>query len=475
MDENDESLASRVERLESDMRDLKRWARDVHVWTWGLPEELAPADQSGDAGQHGAAALAAAPAGARPMATASRAADPESEVRLVGTWFARLGALALLLGAGFAFSYAVERGLIGPAARVAIGVLAGLAMLVAGEVSRRRDWPGLAQAVSAGGLGVLTLAVWAAYSLYGLVLPVTAFASFAVITAGGVAIAIRHDSQPLAALTVIGGFLNPFLADGLEIPSGMLTYILILDAGVLVLGLRRRWRGLEWLAFTGTWLTVSTVAIDGGFEAVVGASPAPWSLRGFAMLFWALFTIHLFAAELSARRPTRGGDQVLALANGIALLAVMMELLSVSDEPWRAAFTLGMAFVHGVLGVLSTLAGRRPLAMAMYGAAVMFVTVLIPMELQGRWVAAAWAVEAVVLIVLSRGAEGARGRLVGAGLLGVSLFTSVAVHFRFGDAYRPERLIVSPESFILVIQVAALYAAAWLLLREQDGRPMAGL
>src|SRR5438105_3229243 len=46
-----------------------------------------------------------------------RAPGSESEdveERVVGTWFARIGAMALVGGAGSAFAYAVQRGWIGP-------------------------------------------------------------------------------------------------------------------------------------------------------------------------------------------------------------------------------------------------------------------------------------------------------------------------------------------------------------------------
>src|SRR6266540_703296 len=42
---------------------------------------------------------------------------PELEAAMVGTWLARIGALAVLTGAGFVFAYAVQWELIRPAAR----------------------------------------------------------------------------------------------------------------------------------------------------------------------------------------------------------------------------------------------------------------------------------------------------------------------------------------------------------------------
>jgi uncharacterized membrane protein len=104
---------------------------------------------------------------APPPISVPRRAQPEeaTEASLVGTWFARLGALAVLLGAGFGFKYAIDRGLIGPAARVSLGIAVGLAFIGWGEWARRRDWPGYAQALSGGGLGLLYLSIWAGLHL----------------------------------------------------------------------------------------------------------------------------------------------------------------------------------------------------------------------------------------------------------------------------------------------------------------------
>ena len=87
----------------------------------------------------------------------------------IGTWFPRLGALAVLIGAGFGFKYAIDQGWIGPGLRVVLGIVAGLALVAGGEVTRKCGWHPYAQAVAGGGVALVYLSVWAAFHLYGLV------------------------------------------------------------------------------------------------------------------------------------------------------------------------------------------------------------------------------------------------------------------------------------------------------------------
>lgn len=461
-------LAERVERLEEELSELKTWARDFSAWSTGAPGQGPSQPPPIDTGvSTDEAAVTTKPEAEEttlpPSADAQwLARNQESEVRLVGTWFARVGALVLLLGVALAFVYAVEQNLIGPRVRVTIGLVAGILVLVAGELTRRREWSGPAQALSAGGLGILYLSVWASYQLYGLLLLTAAFLLIGVITIAGVIVAIRHDSQALAFLALIGGFLNPLLLDDWTSVAPTFGYLIVLDAGVLALGVVRRWRLLEWLALTGSWFFV-------GIQTTIfgGGQFSPFSFRFFATLFWALFLAHSFAAELSARRETQPGDQGFAVSNALAYFSVSMVLLEVGEEPWRTEFTLGLAAIYGVLGFVARRLNRAALSLALFGAAVVFVTILIPIAFRGPWIATAWAVQGVMVIWFGR-RQGLRlAQRGGVALLSLSLMSSLAL---LGENYLPARLLISAESFALLVQIAALYLVAWMFSGSERDR-----
>ncbi len=73
-----------------------------------------------------------------PSAPATRGVDLESII--AGRWLNRVGIVALLLAVAFFLKYAFDNDWIGPAGRVAIGLLFGAALLVFSQILIRRGY-----------------------------------------------------------------------------------------------------------------------------------------------------------------------------------------------------------------------------------------------------------------------------------------------------------------------------------------------
>src|SRR5437588_10548044 len=74
------------------------------------------------------------------------------EANIIGTWLARIGALMILVGAGFGFKYGVDRGIIGPGLRVIIGFAASALLVGWIEHARGNGRVVFGQPVGAGGV-----------------------------------------------------------------------------------------------------------------------------------------------------------------------------------------------------------------------------------------------------------------------------------------------------------------------------------
>ena len=186
-------------------------------------------------------------------------AEPGFEERLGTRWVVWIGGLALALGGFFLVRYSIEAGLIGPRVRVMLGGLFALALLAAGEWTRRKESisdivalpvANIPAILTAAGTAVAFATVYAAYALYGFLAPASAFILLGLVAFGTLAAALLHGPA-LAGLGVVGAFVTPILVSS-EQPEYWVLYIYLADvtAASLVLARIRLWR----------WLAVTTIA-----------------------------------------------------------------------------------------------------------------------------------------------------------------------------------------------------------------------
>ena len=166
-----------------------------------------------------------------------------------------VGAIVLVLGVAFFLKYAFDNEWITESMRVALGVLAGAGLIVAGQRSTSAATRAYGQIVTGGGLAVLFLAIYAAFSFYGLIGQTTTFALLVMVTAGAAALADRQRALGLALMAVGGGFATPFLVGGgVDAQLTLFTYDALLVVGTLYLANRQGWPSLNALSFLFTVL-----------------------------------------------------------------------------------------------------------------------------------------------------------------------------------------------------------------------------
>src|SRR5206468_6873679 len=138
----------------------------------------------------------------------------------VGTrWVVWIGGLTLALGGFFMVRYSIDAGLLGPGVRVLLGGAFALALLAAGEWTRRKESISAIEALpianipailTAAGTAVAFATVYAAYALYDFLAPATAFVLLGLVALGTLAAALLHGPA-LAGLGIVGAFVTPIL------------------------------------------------------------------------------------------------------------------------------------------------------------------------------------------------------------------------------------------------------------------------
>lgn len=263
----------------------------------------------------------------------------EWEAFVGGKLLNRIGALALILGVGFFLKYAFDNEWISETVRVLIGASAGLACLAAARRTRAKGLPVFAQGLVGSGVAILYLSVYASFNYYHLVPQWVAVVLMSVVTALTFAHGASYDSLAVGLLGWAGGFLTPFLlATGTPNETGLFTYIVLLDAAIAALALRKAgWAVLAPLAMAATWLT---------WYAWYWEYYAPsklWPAFPFAAAFWLLF----HAADLAMRGGTSGWwPRVRHLMPGLnagLFYYALYDILEAGHHEWTAPATLALA------------------------------------------------------------------------------------------------------------------------------------
>jgi hypothetical protein len=166
-----------------------------------------------------------------------------------------VGGLAAFLAVAFFVKYSFDNNLISPEVRMALGFIAGLGLLVGGVVMSRKEYAVLAHTLCGTGVVILYAVTFACRSIYHFEFfgMIPTFLLMVLITTTAFFLAVRLNAMVVAILGMLGGFLTPWLlSTGVDNPFGLFGYIAILDAGLILVALHRRWLFLVTLAAAGT-------------------------------------------------------------------------------------------------------------------------------------------------------------------------------------------------------------------------------
>ncbi len=371
-----------------------------------VPQKLDEADASGRKLDTPAVAARASvdvgvPAATKKIVTGN---EPSTlEEILAGKWLTWVGALAVIIGAGFGFKYAVENGYLDPTRRIILGLIVGACSFVGGVSAMRRDYRFLGQGLTGAAMGVLYMSCYAAHVWYGLVPYSVAFAGMALTTAVGLAFAARFDSQPTAFLGLLGGFLTPAMLHDATDPFWVLfPYLLLLDAGVLWVAGRRRWLGVQNLAFTATCLSwLVWLAAFQRFEPLQFHATGPfWPALGFLTAFFVEFAAMGVIFNIARQQKAAAGDFFLILATPVAYFGAVYGLTYLVFPYWQGLFAVGMTVIYGYLTVLCAQLNPqgKSVSAALAGLAGTFLIIAAPLQFTGHWVTIAWIAESVLLV-----------------------------------------------------------------------------
>jgi uncharacterized membrane protein len=325
--------------------------------------------------------------------TSSPPVDLESLI--AGRWLNRIGILALIIAVSFFLKYAFDNNWIGASGRVGIGLLLGAAMLPWSQWLLGKGYPYFSEGIAALGQATLLLSIWAGCRYYTLFSLEVGFAGMVVVTAVMAAIALGRDSQRIAVLSLIGGFLTPaLLSTGKDAEIFLFTYLLILGGGLLVLAAQRDWRSLAPISFVLTqiyfWAWYETFYRPAKLEPTLI----------FATLFFVLY-VALPVLGIVRQSSLDAVAMFVVLANSFAYLAALYAMLWPQDRWPLTLLVLALSAGHIAVArfIRPAKPGEWPVSQQLFaGLALTFATLAIPIRLEGKWITLALAVEGAILV-----------------------------------------------------------------------------
>jgi uncharacterized membrane protein len=391
-------------------------------------------------------------------------AQPEGdlEARIGSHWLNRIGISAVLIGVSYFLKLAFDNNWIGPAGRVSIGILAGIAVIVWSESFRKRGYQLFSYSLKAVGVGALYLSLWAAFQVYSLIPSPVAFLAMVIVTASTAALAIQQDAEILAAIALTGGFVTPLLlSTGQNREVELFSYVTLLASSSVAVVVFKPWRRLLLLSYAGT-----LVLYVGWYAEYYRRYEFALTLA-FATIFFAIFAVSPLVSKTPQGKTSLSGPLfALTLINTGVYFLQAYGMVAEIDKPAMAWFALALAAVHIGLSriiTLQELPEAEPLRLLHLALAVALITIAIPIRLDGHWITVGWLVEAGALLwVADR---------IGASLLHYLAVAALALgvlRLLFFDNFVVDTVLLNSRMATYLLAIAVLALLAWFSLKR-DG------
>jgi len=319
----------------------------------------------------------------------------EFEVHVGQKWLLALGILTMVFGVGYFLKYSFERGWVGPEGRVAMAYLWGILFLVAGDrFSKRYERFGLS--LIGGGIAVLYFSAFAAFQIYHLFGQTVSFSIMVIITVLACVLAIRYDTKWLAVLGLVGGFLTPMLlTTGQDNQIALMTYMTILNFGLLGIAFYKRWDLLNILGFIFTYFLFTTW-YQNYYEAVKF-----WPTILFLNVFFSFYSFVPFMYQI--RVGGHSDEKELVLMSVNSLLAFGYGYVMIRDLYGLAWVSIITVFYAGVFLSLATYLyqkGKHALDVfiVMLAKAMLFLIITVPVLFSKHWVTIFWSAQSLTMV-----------------------------------------------------------------------------
>ena len=384
----------------------------------------------------------------------------------------KIGIATLVLGIAYFVKYAIDQNWINEIGRVAIGILLG-GVVIAIAHKLKNKYRTFSSILVGGGISVFYITITIAFHDYQIFSQTLSFALLILITIFSIFLSILYDRKELAIFSLLGGFASPLLVStGVGNYIVLFSYILILNTGMLILAFRKQWNIVGMIAYILTQLFYwSWLIFSFDSEKQIGATC-------FIFLFFVQFYLLALIDHYRSNRKITPFQVFIILSNNLSLFASTIYIFSDYPVNVKGLITVIIAVLNAIPMIILFKDKKidKHLIYLLVAIVLTFVSLAVPIQLNGCAITMFWAVETVILLWLW---QKSGIKIFKYGFITIELLVMISLlmdwfHFYTGEIQILPIIFNKPFITGLVI-TATVWINAYLLKKETGKEFLPGL
>lgn len=314
--------------------------------------------------------------------------------------FGKIGILVLVVGMGLFVKYAIDKDWINEVFRTILGFVVGGGLLLVSQ-RLKNTYRTFSSLLAGGAFAIFYVTVAMAYHYYGLFSQTVAFVILVVLTVLMSLLSVVYNRRELAIIGLVGGFIAPFLvSNGMGNYLILFTYLTILNLGMFGLSLYKKWGELPVIGFVATYVIMLGYSLVADLD--IAGSGQLIHLLLFSTLFYLIFLLPVVSVLRTDNKKANQPLMMIVVLNNFIYLYFALWYLNELQLPYniKGLFTLFIALVNVCLAF--TIRRRKSdtgyLFTALTGMSLTFLSISIPIQLEGRFITLLWATEMVAVL-----------------------------------------------------------------------------
>ena len=379
----------------------------------------------------------------------------------------KIGILITIIGVFIGARYAIDRNLISPSTRIILSYCFAAALAFIG-LKLKKKYNAFSAVLIGGSIAIVYFSTYIGHIYYNLIPQLPAFAIMFVTTVIAIVVALWYDQKIIALIGQVAAYAIPILlSDGTGKPAVMFTYISIINAGLMVLSFRKNWKVIYRIAFGLTW------SIYAGFVLLNSNAKISWEwLLFFMTICFVTFYVTYLSYKIFKKELYNITEVSVLLINAIVYYTLGYVLIDRHFQNTNAltVFTLANAALHiGAGYAINRLKlADQSVRLFLFGQGLTFITIAIPVKLDGSWVTLLWSIEAATLIYV---ATKSHRKLYFDICAVMMLLTLISLFQDWGTTYSENSLSTRAfinQTFLMSIVCAAMFLYASFSIRKSQ-------